>query len=652
MATRFLISGGTSNWNSTSNWAATSGGVSGATFPVLGDDVICDGLSNANLTINTAGIICSSFSASPTYANTIKFSAATILSVAGNITLSSASTLNFIGNSGSFTVVSASTITSNNKPIGGLIINNGSTITLADNLSANTLFGVQNIATTTVINGNDLYLGGTVNHLNGNTISGTTNIIYNGTGLWSSGNNYIYNPFTINTLGTLVIQSASSIYIATSIAYSAGTIISSGSSGVNFNQVAGSTITVNTGSGCTFNNATIASVGAVPGVTYNLLRDLYLGTGTMTLGVGGPVVINNNKIYTQGSIATSNNVISSGTTEFVMLGIGSLTTASAAASIKNPITINSSGVTTISGTLQYNTGTFTHLSGTVITTSSTLSSAANTTFQTSGITWNNVTLAGTSQTYTLTSDLNASGTTTLGGTTSLTLNGFNLNTASLSATGPASGTTDIFITRTGTLQSSGAGLRNNLTINSTGTVTLGTLIYNTGTLTYSAGTIVPSTSTLTCTRGTTFQTSGMSWNNVTFSTNASNMTLNQPLNIGRLLQISVATTFDGNSGWNAAAFLCNTAGTNIGLKTGNTYNITSAMTISCTAASHITFSSSTLNSKAILTLYPGATQDVGFCNATDIDSSLGQTIKSRKGTLTRATNWSLLTAPTMVSTSF
>jgi len=38
-ASRYLVSGGNGNANSTTNWSATDGGSSGASFPTSSDDV-------------------------------------------------------------------------------------------------------------------------------------------------------------------------------------------------------------------------------------------------------------------------------------------------------------------------------------------------------------------------------------------------------------------------------------------------------------------------------------------------------------------------------------------------------------------------------------------------------------------------------------
>ena len=94
MAARYLVSGGTGNWNSTTNWSATSGGASGASFPVAGDSVIIDANSvNTNLTVNVASacatLTCSNYTGNLTFTNT--------LSTTGNLVFSTGMTTSGAG---------------------------------------------------------------------------------------------------------------------------------------------------------------------------------------------------------------------------------------------------------------------------------------------------------------------------------------------------------------------------------------------------------------------------------------------------------------------------------------------------------------------------------------------------------------------------
>lgn len=164
----------------------------------------------------------------------------------------------------------------------------------------------------------------------------------------------------------------------------------------------------------------------------------FTGTNTKTLSgnwtisgalvIGGATTLNwttNEKLICGGLNMTST---CTGTAKIVISG-GTWQTGNA---IQNNIDIQ--GDVTVSGSVAYNTGTLTYISGTVTTTSSTLTIAANTTLNTTGITWNNITISG-GTVMTLNSQLSASGTFTIG----LGLNisfagsfGFSLSTLTIS----------------------------------------------------------------------------------------------------------------------------------------------------------------------------------------------------------------------------
>ena len=109
------------------------------------------------------------------------------------------------------------------------------------------------------------------------------------------------------------------------------------------------------------------------------------------------------------------------------------------------------------------------------------------------------------------------------------------------------------MTGTGTVQSTNSGpLKNNLTINTAGTITFGaSFVYNTGTLTYTAGTVVTTGNTLTCGTITTLACSGVTWNNVSLgTTTSSTITLNENVTLTGLLTLgtgAAAITLTGNT---------------------------------------------------------------------------------------------------------
>ncbi len=251
---------------------------------------------------------------------------------------------------------------------------------------------------------------------------------------------------------------------------------------------------------------------------------------------------------------------------------------------------------------------------------------------------------------TLTADVTISGTTT--SSDANVINGaFNWGTGGLTTTGNVTGTATLLFNGTGTWTGAAGSLANNCTINTAGTLTLsGTLLYTTGTLTYTAGTVSAGSSILSIGGNSTLATNGMTWANITLSA-ALTLTLSSLLSVsGTFTLPNAAVTLAGAGNFSVGTLTTATitAARVYTMDTGNTYTITSALTIIGLVGGHVSFAgSSVAGTKAIMTLAGAASQDVGFCDATDIDSSLGQAIFSYKGTLTRATNWTA-TAPLVV----
>ncbi len=223
-----------------------------------------------------------------------------------------------------------------------------------------------------------------------------------------------------------------------------------------------------------------------------------------------------------------------------------------------------------------------------------------------------------------------------------------------STTGNISGTTTIELTGNGNLTSllTSGYISNNLTFNNgLNTLTIvGNINYRTGTLTRISGTVNAGASTLTIGASTTLNTVGVNWYNATLS-GVSTITNNSLLTVTNNLIYTLGSiiTFAGTTGWTVATFDIQTSSNvNHILKSGLTYTVTTNfISIATTNALKDTLKSSIPGSQAILTLNYGANQSVGFTNATDIDSSLGQPIYVANGTLSNATNWNPLVATDM-----
>ncbi len=299
------------------------------------------------------------------------------------------------------------------------------------------------------------------------------------------------------------------------------------------------------------------------------LADDWTGTSRVSNGTspGVKLAVNGNNFYCLGNLQVASSGVISGSTKFVMAGTGTISGGTSGSYIQNDIDINTSGTITFGPTLLYNTGTLRYISGNTITTGSTLDlrDAQTTKLDTSGMTWNNITNTNTA-TVTLLSDLYLNGSLINSvnpmqingtGTTIYVGGGITCNTLIY-------GTAPIVLTGTGTWSGPGQ-IRSNLTIDTSGTITLGTnLYYNTGTLSYSAGTVIATAATLTVNAGTTtkFNTSGMTWNSLSIPLNATaTVTLLSDLNLAGSLSVNQAT------------FTCNGANLYIG---GNLNHINGA----------------------------------------------------------------------------
>jgi hypothetical protein len=277
--------------------------------------------------------------------------------------------------------------------------------------------------------------------------------------------------------------------------------------------------------------------------------------------------------------------------------------------VRNNIKIDKTGGTlSLSGTINYNTGTFTYVQGTVDAGTSTLNSAISTTFATNGITWNNVTFAGTSQTYTFSNDFTIAGNLSLSGTTAMTLTGNNIFiTGNLSITTTASigGTT--LITFNGTVNQTwnhtAAGyLGTSVTINKTsGTLTLGANVYYaTGTLTHTLGDVDVITNSNTFqTVNATINTPNITWNNFFFASSGANtMTLANNLYISNTFTCGGQGTING-----AFNIYCGNCNINNSSSGATNTTITYSGIIYC--SNNLTYSSNTGVSSITGTVYVG-----------------------------------------------
>lgn len=388
--------------------------------------------------------------------------------------------------------------------------------------------------------------------------------------------------------------------------------------------------------------------------TYTLQDDFYISP--LALSFNAPTVnltINNNgtpkTIYAGGSVSTSAAGVG-GTARLVLNGSG---TINSTGSYRLDMDINTSGTYTIGTAFRYSTGTLSYISGTVNPATSTFFLAQNggtgTTLNVSGITWYNV-ATQVSATVNLGEDLYVGNQLT--NTASLTYNGGTIHVLGILSLGGSLsvvGTSELRFDGANPTWISGTGnLRLNTFIQPTNTFTLGAAgasncNYQIGTLKYISGTTIVADSTLdTGTSGAILDLDGMVLNN--FVARQGTITLDSKLTVSGTSTLGQASsvTFDGAAGWEFGNLVCSVGNKNIQLQAGNTYDITTSMSLigtSTLSSGNIRLLSNISSSDAYLNLASGATCHNRFCNATDINSAGGRQITTVKGTLLRTTNW-------------
>lgn len=411
------------------------------------------------------------------------------------------------------------------------------------------------------------------------------------------------------------------------------------------------------------NGISVSSLTTVSNVTYTLLSNITItvrwncnsSTATTFAGAFNVTVTGDwNTNNTSGNITTTNTTVTlaGNSTWTGHVNAGTVVVGFA-------ITINCTTLSITAFNSIGNNTSITFTAGTITTSASTLiCRGTGIVFNTFGMTWGNINFTTTTVSVTLSSVLNMSGTFTMGVIT--TLNGSTMNIGgglSHISANNIQGTTNLVLNGTGTWNHTAAGgILNNLTINTAGVITFGsTLRYGTGTLTYTAGSVISTGSTLFIALATTLNTNGMSFASISISgtttiTNNSRLTLTNTLTYAS----GSVITFAGTEGWTTNSFYILTSN-NIShvLVATKEYIVTTYFeSISTTNSLKDSLISATPGTKAIFTLNYGATQNVGFTNATDIDSSRGQTIWTFNGVVTTTFNWNVFTSSSNTNKSF
>jgi hypothetical protein len=607
----------------------------------------------------------------------VTYTLADNMSVSGDVIISGTSARTLNGNT--FNILGNLTVSFSNAVLGTTTFVLGGTGTwnhtgtgiIRNNLTINT-------AGTITLGTNVRYDTGTLTYTTGTVVTtgSTLNIAANTT---LNTNGIIWNNISVNVSTTLTLSSNLTL-TDTFIVQNSGTVLTITLGG---NTLVSSNANLLVGNNCTFNlpaNQTFKSFT-------NSVNTATINNNTLTL-------TENINLLTQVS----------GTSTIVYAGTGTWTATAAAATINNNFTINTAGTLTITGNVYKTGGTFTYTAGTIDDTSGAVITGNATTCNVSGVTWTKFLVGGTT---TLTSNINAItfGTAlnsaisfTLGGNTlnftnlefnnvntttlpfawtcqninfaaqgSATINGFSITIngdLTQSGNGAFTGTTTLNYTGSGTWsQPTGNGrIGNSLTINTAGTLTFTGGSIGGGIFTYTAGTVNSQVGSTLFIRTTSTTINGIiNWYDVILgnsegSGGITSLILNAQLICTNSLTLGLSnTTFSGTDGtfdtYDLILGLDNFSRATQLVST-KTYRVRRSLI--CRQAANISrvlLRSTTAGSKAIFTVDQGATLDVGFVDATDIDSSLGRRIYSYRGVFTNTDNWSLLPTDVAAPTS-
>jgi hypothetical protein len=349
MALRYFVNGGLNNsWNQTgaqSNWSLTSNGAGGQAVPSAIDDVIFDASSPA-CTL-TGAATCLSFNAS-TYGTKLWALGTNNISVAaGNFTLGTGMTV-----SGTGTLIKSGlvgTLTSNGVTWSGSLqtpSGAGHTITFADDWTINgSMLGTTAQVNITAAAARIITINGSLTTNNNYNCTNIT-FVLNGTGISSTLSGGIIGAI-INISPTAIITQAAlglTNCIFNIVAPFTGTYTSTGT--ISFGGVS---VTLNNVSGITFLAMAFAAAGG-----QQIILNSNANTGNLTINGGAAGAINGAfTLSVSGNLIPTNGL--SGTSTIQMVGSSNATISTG--TIQNNLTINKSGVATVTFTASNTWGT-------------------------------------------------------------------------------------------------------------------------------------------------------------------------------------------------------------------------------------------------------------------------------------------------------
>ena len=678
-----------STWGTAGNWSTGSTSTLGGAVPTNADDLIFDANSSA-CTVNTTNRVCKSINFSA-YTNTITMTfginVGAVAAAGVQVILGSGMTIN---GTGPLNLASVNTILRSNGKFWP------NSITLSPSILSNQIYTLQDnwsiggdytagvgFGLNYVLSGGNLNIGGSFfmntqqagNSLSNITLTGSGTI--SGTGFIDSYSNFIINTSGTYSLGNFTIRNTNLIYSSGTINTISGTTVNhgAGTRAINVNGSTSLSPPLSSSTGINFFNFTTRDSTTTTLTTPICVIGTFGTVGTSIFARN--IILNGSNIYLNGNFSTSARTIS-GTSQFIFQGTGtyfhdSLTPVSTfGPGVGSDFIVNTPGVmTVISQYLVRRGGLFNVISGTVITNGAivTISDSILSSFSSPGVVWGGLYLDNLNPTnrnsiFSAVTDFQTSGEVRTFQTAlipqiygNVLLSGscrFNSIT-----TGSVQGTGTIRMKNTGFLSMSGSsgsanqgylGVNISFESGSNQIDIIGTLRYRDRTITYTSGIINATNNTLNLLAASTLNTEGMTWGTIT---NSASLTVT----LGSTLSANTITggnsiSFGGSFGFYTNNLNYMIAGGGLTLGSGNFYYVRQSLFARGTLASRAIFSSSTVLSVAYLTLENSATQDVGFTSATSINSSLGQTIYTRKGVLTTTTNWNLLTNPVTVYRPF
>ena len=678
-----------STWGTAGNWSTGSTSTLGGAVPTNADDLIFDANSSA-CTVDTTTRVCKSINFSA-YTNTITMTFGLSVGATGaagvQVILGSGMTIN---GTGSLNLASVNTILRSNGKFWP------NSLVLAQAILSNQIYTLQDdwsiggsytagigFNLNYVLSGGNLNIGGSFfmntqqagNNLSNITLTGSGTI--SGTGFISSYSNFIINTSGTYSLGNFNISNTNLIYSSGTINTISGTTVThgDGSRTINVNGSTSLSPPLSSSTGINFFNFSTRTSTVTTLTTPICVIGTFgtVGTNIFTSNV----ILNGSNIYLNGNFSTSARTMS-GSSQFIFQGTGtylhdSLTPVSVfAPGVGSDFIVNTPGtMTVISQYLVRRGGFFNVISGTVITNGAivTITDAFTSSFSSPGVVWGGLYLDNLNPTnrnsiFSAVTDFQTSGevrTFQGGGVPSIYGNVLLSGSCRFNSitTGSIQGTGTIRMRGTGFLSmsgSSGSATQGYLGVNisfesgSNQIDIIGTLRYRDRTITYTSGVINATNNTLNLLAASTLNTEGMTWGTITNSASLT-VTLNSTLSANTITGGN-SISFGGSFGFYTNNLNYTIAGGTLTLGAGNFYYVRQSLFTRGTLASRALFTSSSVSLISYFTLVDSATQDVGFTSATRINSSLGQTIYTRKGVLTTTTNWSLLANPVTVYKSF